>query len=52
VVYALLLAWRICGVTYGAIEDDYIARATARDGYKRAMEVCQATRSLAESKGG
>ena len=52
VAYALLMARRNCGVTYGAIEDAYIERVIAREGYKRAMEVCQATKAWAASRGG
>jgi len=52
VIYALLLARRNCGVRYGALEDAYIARVTARSGYHRAMDVCQATSAWAASRGG
>ena len=45
VVYALLMARRNCRLTYGALEKAYIERATARDGFHRAMTMCQATGS-------
>ena len=47
VTYALELAQRAGGVTFGAVERAYIARTSAREGYKRAMETCHATRAWA-----
>jgi len=52
VVYALLMARRNCGVTYGALEDAYIARVIARSGYHRAMDMCQAIKAWAASRDG
>lgn len=45
VTYALELAQRGGSVTLGEAEQTYVARTTARDGYKRAMETCHATRA-------
>jgi len=45
VTYALELAQRGGSVTLGEAEQAYVARTTARDGYKRAMETCHATRA-------
>ncbi|HEY1753485.1 MAG TPA: glutathione S-transferase family protein [Caulobacteraceae bacterium] len=47
VTYALELARRGGGVALGEAEKAYVARTTARDGYKRAMEACQATKAWA-----
>ena len=52
VVYALLFARRNGGVTYGELEQAYIARVTARDGYERAMDTCQATKAWTAARGG
>ncbi|HET6553028.1 MAG TPA: glutathione S-transferase family protein [Dyella sp.] len=41
VTYALELAQRGAGITLGETERSYVARTTARDGYKRAKETCQ-----------
>ncbi|HQR89678.1 MAG: glutathione S-transferase [Caulobacter sp. 12-67-6] len=38
VTYALNLGQRTCGITLGDAEQAYLARTTARDAYKRAME--------------
>jgi glutathione S-transferase len=38
VTYALGLGQRNCGLTLGDAEQDYLARTTGRDAYKRAME--------------
>jgi len=38
VTYALNLAQRNCGITFGDAEQAYLARTTGRDAYKRAME--------------
>lgn len=45
VTYALELAQRGGSVALGEAEKAYVARTTARDGYKRAMETCHATRA-------
>ena len=45
VTYALELAQRSGGVVLGAAERAYLARTSGREGYKRAMETCQATRA-------
>src|SRR5579859_568352 len=45
VTYALQLAQRSGGVTLGEAEQGYMARTRGRDGYKRALEACQATRA-------
>ena len=52
VTYALLLARRAGGVTLGEAEQAYVARTTARDAYKRAMDTCQATKAWAARSGG
>ncbi len=49
--HALQMANRHRSVVLGALERDYIARATARDAYRRAMETCQATKAWAEACG-
>jgi glutathione S-transferase len=43
VTYALEFAKRTCGFTFGKLEQEYLARTTARDAYKRAMQTCRAT---------
>ncbi|HEX5263441.1 MAG TPA: glutathione S-transferase family protein [Phenylobacterium sp.] len=48
VTYALEMAQRNIGYALGETELDYVARTTARDGYKRAMAACHATRGWAE----
>ncbi len=45
VTYALELAQRTIGFAPGATEKDYIARTTARDAYRRAMDNCPATKA-------
>ena len=45
VTYALQLAQRSGGVTLGEVEQSYLARTRAREGYKRAMETCQSTKA-------
>lgn len=52
VTYALQLAKRAGGVTLGATEAAYVARTSARDGYRRAMDVCQGTKEWAARSGG
>jgi len=47
VTYALQLATRAGGVTLVEPERSYVARTSARDAYKRAMEVCKATKAWA-----
>lgn len=49
VTYALELATRHKCFALGEAERAYIARTTARDGYKRAMQACHATRGWVES---
>ena len=44
VSYALELAHLHARIPLGDIEQSYLARIRARDGYKRAMEACHATR--------
>jgi len=49
VTYALQLAQRSGGVTLGELEQSYLMRIKAREGYKRALETCQSTKAwLAE----
>ena len=45
VTYALQFAERTIGFSFGAVERDYIARTTARDAYRRAMDNCPATKA-------
>ena len=47
VTYALQLAKRAGGVTLAEPERAYVARTSARDAYKRAMETCQGTKEWA-----
>jgi len=47
VTYALQFAQRGGGVTLGAAEKAYVARATGREGYRRAMEACPSTKAWA-----
>jgi len=52
VTYALILAQRAGGVTLGEAERTYFARTSGRDGYKRALQTCQATKAwLADAPG-
>ena len=52
VTYALQLARRAGGVALGAVEQAYVARTSAREAYKRALDTCQSRRAwLAESPG-
>ncbi|MBW8814800.1 MAG: glutathione S-transferase family protein [Caulobacterales bacterium] len=48
VIYALQTAQRNARFPLGEVEQAYVARATAREGYKRAMQTCHATRAWAE----
>ena len=43
--YALQLAERAGGVTLGEVEQAYVARTTAREAYKRAMDTCVDTKA-------
>ena len=52
VTYALQLAQRAGGVTPGEVERAYIARTSGREAYKRAMEICQATKAWAAKTAG
>ena len=45
VTYALQLAQRAVGFPLGEAELAYVARTTARDGYRRAMDACHATKA-------
>ena len=45
VTYALELAQRSGSATLGEVEQAYVARTTAREGYKRAMDACHDTRA-------
>src|SRR5580698_1698243 len=47
VAYALELATRAGGVVLGEAERDYVVRTSRREGYKRAMKACHATRAWA-----
>jgi glutathione S-transferase len=47
VTYALELAKRAGGIVLGNAERDYVARTSAREAYKRAMETCQGTKAWA-----
>ena len=43
VTYALEFAIRTCDFSFGRLEQEYLARTTAREAYKRAMRTCRAT---------
>jgi glutathione S-transferase len=45
VTYALELAKKAGGVTFGQVEQSYMARVSAREGYKRALETCQSRKA-------
>jgi glutathione S-transferase len=45
VTYALELAKKAGGVTFGQVEQSYMARVSAREGYKRALEACQSRKA-------
>ena len=49
VTYALEFAYRTVGYQHGEAELAYIARTTDRDGYRRAMDACAATKEWAAS---
>jgi glutathione S-transferase len=48
VTYALQLAQRTVGFALGEAELAYVARTSARDGYRRAMQACHDTRAWVE----
>ena len=48
VTWALEFAHRACGYVPGEPEQDYVARTTGRDAYRRTMDVCKATKAFAE----
>ena len=45
VTYALELAKTSGGITFSEVEQSYMARNSAREGYKRAMETCQSRKA-------
>lgn len=45
VTYALEFAQRTIGFAFGEHELDYVARTTAREGYRRAMDNCPGTKA-------
>lgn len=49
VTYALEFATRNVGITLNDAEQAYVARTTARAGYARAMDTCQATKAWVAS---
>lgn len=49
ITYALQFAQRTKGAVLREPELAYLARTTARDGYKRAMDACAATKAWAEA---
>ena len=51
VTYALQFAKRAGGYELSDAERDYVVRTTAREGYRRAMDVCAATKAWAASHG-
>ncbi|HUD95360.1 glutathione S-transferase family protein [Sphingobium sp.] len=51
VTYALEFAQRTDCYLLGEVEQDYVARTTGRDSYKRAMDNCPATKAWAEAIG-
>lgn len=52
VTYALEFAQRTGCYVLGEVEQAYVARATARDAYRRAMDTCQATKAWAAEAAG
>lgn len=50
VTYALEFAERTGSAELGEVERAYVARTSAREAYKRAMDVCQATKAWAASQ--
>jgi glutathione S-transferase len=51
VTYALTLARNFAGVPLGEAESAYMARTTGRDGYRRALDACPATKGWLASAG-
>jgi glutathione S-transferase len=51
ITYALQFARRAGGVPLTEAEEAYVARTTDRDGYRRAMDTCEATKEWAEALG-
>ena len=51
ITYALQFARRAGGVLLTEDEQAYVARTTRRSGYRRAMDVCEATKAWAASLG-
>ncbi|KCZ58121.1 glutathione S-transferase family protein [Hyphomonas chukchiensis] len=51
ITYALQFARRAGGVPLTEAEQAYVARTTNRDGYRRAMDTCAATKEWAEALG-
>jgi glutathione S-transferase len=51
VSYALQFARRSGGITLGEAERAYVARTSGREGYKRAMETCRATKAWWTAEG-
>jgi len=49
--YALQMARRNVGYTLGEVEQAYLARVTARDGYRRALDACEDTKAWWTSGG-
>lgn len=52
VTYAMDLAQRNVGVTFGETESAYVARTRGRDAYKRTMETCKDTKAWAARSAG
>ena len=46
VTYTLNLAGRRGGIVLDEVEKAYMARTTGRDGYKRALDACPATKGF------
>ena len=51
ITYALQFARRAGGVPLTEAEEAYVARTTDRDGYRRAMDTCEATKEWAAALG-
>jgi hypothetical protein len=49
VTYTLNLAIRRGGIVLDDIEKAYLARVTARDGYRRTLDACPATKEFYEA---
>lgn len=52
VTYALELAQTSGGITFGETERSYMARTSARGGYKRAMETCKSRKAWLAKRSG